>query len=140
MDSIEYPEVKQIDSNVWKLTKDLKVYVEFTNSIIEVPEGFTTDFASIPRVLWGILPPFGKYTSAAVIHDYLYKNPTLLHPKILREMDLTRHECDAIFEELLIKSTCKKWKRIAMYWGVVLGGWWAWRKHRKNDEAYFNSL
>jgi hypothetical protein len=39
---------------------------------VEVPKGFVTDFASIPRVFWSLLRPDGEYTYAAIIHDYLY--------------------------------------------------------------------
>jgi hypothetical protein len=38
-----------------------------------VPAGFETDFASIPRVFWRLLPPVGRYGKAAVIHDFLYR-------------------------------------------------------------------
>jgi hypothetical protein len=36
-----------------------------------VPQGYKTDGASVPGVLWALYPPFtGNYRSAAVIHDY----------------------------------------------------------------------
>ncbi|HXG79059.1 MAG TPA: DUF1353 domain-containing protein [Methyloceanibacter sp.] len=36
-----------------------------------VPEGYATDGASVPMLLWALYPPFtGNYRSAAVIHDY----------------------------------------------------------------------
>lgn len=35
------------------------------------PEPFTTDLASAPRILTWLLPGYGKYTKAAVLHDYL---------------------------------------------------------------------
>jgi hypothetical protein len=39
---------------------------------VEVPIGFVTDLASIPRVFWAILPPHARYSYPAIIHDYLY--------------------------------------------------------------------
>ena len=39
---------------------------------VNVPVGFVTDFASIPRIFWSVLPPDGKYTHPAIVHDYLY--------------------------------------------------------------------
>jgi hypothetical protein len=39
---------------------------------VDVPRGFVTDFASIPRIFWSFLPPDGEYAYAAVLHDYLY--------------------------------------------------------------------
>ncbi|MEM9213525.1 MAG: DUF1353 domain-containing protein [Cyanobacteria bacterium P01_F01_bin.150] len=42
-----------------------------SDDVISVPAGFQTDFASVPCVFWPILPPVGRYSKAAVIHDYL---------------------------------------------------------------------
>lgn len=39
---------------------------------VNVPVGFVTDLTSIPRVFWQVLRPEGRYTYAAVVHDYLY--------------------------------------------------------------------
>jgi len=49
---------------------------EGSNSYVEPGVGFVTDFASIPRPLWWLLPKWGKYGKAAVIHDYLYRHKT----------------------------------------------------------------
>lgn len=46
--------------------------VEGSGAIITAPRLFITDFASVPRAFWNILPPWGKYGFAAVIHDWLY--------------------------------------------------------------------
>ena len=35
---------------------------------------FTTDLASVPRSLTWLFPRYGKYTKAAVLHDYLCQN------------------------------------------------------------------
>jgi len=43
---------------------------------VDVPTGFVTDFASIPRPFWSLLPPDGKYTYPAIVHDYLYWTQT----------------------------------------------------------------
>lgn len=42
-----------------------------SQKIIEVPAGYVTDFASIPRGLWNLIPPWGRYRKAAVVHDWL---------------------------------------------------------------------
>jgi len=39
---------------------------------IEVPAGFVTDLASIPRPFWSLLRPDDDYAYAAIIHDYFY--------------------------------------------------------------------
>jgi len=38
---------------------------------VSVPIGFVTDGASVPRMLWWLFPPVGRYFLAAVVHDYL---------------------------------------------------------------------
>lgn len=40
---------------------------------VRVKPGFITDLASTPRLFWNLVPPFGRYTAAAVVHDYLYQ-------------------------------------------------------------------
>ena len=62
---------------VWTLTAPYRVRVghNFDGQhvgIVVVPAGFATDFASVPRAFWRLLPPFGEYMLAAVVHDYLY--------------------------------------------------------------------
>lgn len=44
---------------------------------VEVPVGFVTDLASIPRIFWSILPSDGNYAYSAIIHDYLYWEQTV---------------------------------------------------------------
>ena len=92
------------------------------------PNNFETDFASIPRLLWWLLPTWGKYGNAAVIHDALYQGyeiDDIDAPSWWPE----RKEADQIFAEGMAVLGVKRWKRIIIYWGVRLGGWWAWRKH-----------
>jgi len=38
----------------------------------EVPVGFTTDFASVPQALTWLVPRYGRYTKASILHDYLW--------------------------------------------------------------------
>lgn len=41
---------------------------------VVVPAGFVTDGASVPRPLWPLFPPTGRYFAAAVVHDWLLSN------------------------------------------------------------------
>lgn len=58
------------DKTRWQLLAPL-VYVTKNGDVITIPQNFQTDLASVPRVFWAILPPFGRYSKAAVLHDYL---------------------------------------------------------------------
>lgn len=80
--------------------------------VITVPENFATDLASVPKVLWGVMPPFGNHTKAAVLHDYLYGQA--LRP---------RKQCDEIFLEAMETMGVSKTRRYLMYWAVrAFGG------------------
>lgn len=53
-----------------RLLQDLVIDYELGH--YTVPKGFVSDLASVPRILWSIIPPWGKYYKAAIVHDYLY--------------------------------------------------------------------
>jgi hypothetical protein len=58
----------------WEIQRDFRYVDRDIDTEILVPAGFKTDFASIPRIFWAILPPWDvEYGKPAVIHDYLYR-------------------------------------------------------------------
>ena len=97
------------------LVMPLDYHVGTTRHVISVPDGFVTDFASVPRVLWSAYPPHEMYSRAAVIHDYLYWIQTC-----------TRKQADNILMIAMKESNVSRRKRNAVYKGVRLGGQNAW--------------
>jgi hypothetical protein len=89
------------------------------SGVITVPAGFITDLASIPRLFWNILPPFGKYTAAAVVHDWIYRNHA--YP---------RATCDAILLEAMQLCGVRWFPRQLIYRNVRAFGWSAWSAER----------
>jgi hypothetical protein len=87
---------------------------------ITVPAGSFTDFASIPRIFWSIFPPVGKYATAALVHDYLYREKF--------DKRFNRKEADDIFLELMTFSGVPSWQAYAMYYAVRLFGKSKWVK------------
>jgi hypothetical protein len=123
---MDNPKVELLDSNV-KMAEDLVVVFTVVNkedTTVIVPESFVSDLASVPKVFWMIVPPFGKYTRAALVHDYLYATQTT-----------TKEIADFIFLILMKRLKVKKWKYKIMYWAVKYFGKWAWNRHKKADEA-----
>ena len=60
----------------WQLTQPFIYYSELLNRDIEVPAGYVTDLASVPRLFRFIVPVANaKNRRAAVVHDYLCTNP-----------------------------------------------------------------
>ena len=108
-----------IDKNKWRNLETFEYYrTEDEDEIITVPEGFVTDFASVPRMFWAIISPIDKHAKAAVIHDYCY------HQALY-----SRKVSDLIFLEGLEVLGVKPWKQWCMYKAVRIGGWRAWQKH-----------
>jgi len=120
---------------------------------ITVQKGFKTDLASIPSIARIVIPVHGKWTEAAVLHDKMYAypyyrlcveqavlsqkiNPTAPNPldQSIVVSRLNRKECDDIFLEAMGVLGVSKWRKYAIYSGVRVGGWLAWRNHRKNDK------
>lgn len=99
-------------SRLFSLENDFR-YVSSLGEIV-VPKAFITDGASIPRIFWSILQPFGPYFKAALIHDFLYSP---MNDKF------TRAEADAIFKEAMFNLGIGWIKREAIYRSVrVFGG------------------
>jgi hypothetical protein len=89
-----------------------------------VPAGFLSDFASSPRPAWVIVPPWGRYSPATVVHDYLYW--------IQR---YTRKETDLIFYHHMRQLGVRGTRARLMYRAVRLGGWRPWQRY-KNIQGY----
>ena len=83
--------VKSHDDTRWQLIEEFYFYFDEKDKKkgIIVTSGFITDFASVPRALWSIFPPTGRYTKAAVLHDFLYSNAS--------KLTFTRKQCDKMF-------------------------------------------
>jgi hypothetical protein len=86
---------------------------------IEVPEGFVTDFTSVPWGFWNIEPPLGQAGRAAVVHDYLYQTKGL-------GGRYSRAEADRIFREALGALGVSRCKRGLLWAAVRVGGRSGW--------------
>lgn len=115
-----------------------------------IPAGFITDFASIPRMLWPVLPPTGQYGKAAVIHDWLYQHRTvevypsttvmgapLVQSNTIPTMRLVdRGEADHILLEGMQALKVGWFTRSTIYSGVRTGGWHSWNRYRSEEEHH----
>lgn len=113
--------LEYIDGRRWRLTETFG-YTTRPGRRITVPAGFETDFASVPRFFWRLLPPTGEgipYGKAAVIHDFLYRTSTI---------DVTRKQADGIFFDAMTDLGVGNFTRHAMWLAVRLGGWSSFRK------------
>lgn len=109
--------VTKLGNGKWRVARSFRYYVGNLGSdnFIDVPKGLETDFASVPKGLWNILPPDGEYTQAAVLHDFLYQTKG-------ENGKRTRKECDEIFLEGMKVLGVPWWKRKLMFTAVRIFG------------------
>ncbi len=108
------PLVIEERGDVWLLVLPLR-YVDEKLEIV-VPAGFETDLASIPRPLWSFLPAWGRWSRAAVLHDWLY----------FGDRSRGRRFADDLFYQALVRSGVNRLKSGLFWVSVRLAGWVWW--------------
>lgn len=108
---------------LWRVAQTFRYYVgeEGSSEWIDVPVGFTTDLASVPRLCWNLFPPDGSYTQAAVLHDFLYLCRGF-EPSHIPSGPYSRAKVDAIFLEAMGVLGVGWLQRHVMYRAVRVGG------------------
>lgn len=102
-------DVTPLDDGVnWRVNGAFIFESQVLNRIIAIPDGFITDFASVPRFLWETLPPWGKYGRGSVVHDYLYRTPG----------QASKDDADHVFLECMIVGGVSAVIRDVMFEGV----------------------
>lgn len=114
--------VEDSDGFPFILFADLEYQSDLLGKVLTIKKGFKTDYASIPRPVWSILPPVGKYDKAAVVHDFLY-----------RTNGVTRKQADDTMLEAMKVLGVGWWTRTAIHTALRIGGSKAWNKYRKLD-------
>lgn len=114
MSSFTEPLILQPQDGMWVTTRPLiyEIGKKGSNLLIVVPEGFKTDLATIPRLLWSVFSPFDSRTSAAVVlHDWLYT-----------WQGFDKSVADVIFYEAMGVLGVSQFKRILLYSAVIVCG------------------
>ena len=104
----------QISARIFRVKIEFEYYAgkAAPGVIIKVPEGYRTDLASVPRVFWSWIPPFGKYSQAAVVHD---------HARQYRKV--STKTSDRIFLEAMKLLKVHWFKRTVMFAAVRIWSW-----------------
>lgn len=102
------PLIFSIGKGKWKL------FSGYFISGYEIPEGFETDFASIPKAFWPFIghPMKHEFQRASLLHDYLIRGEVY-----------KRSECDRIFLNILRNDGVSKWKSFLMWFAVRYFYW-----------------
>ena len=114
------------DNKAWYVYKENMLYViGKTNDKIVVPNGFVTDYASVPKIMWLFgLSPHEQYSRAAIIHDYLYWS-----------QGCTRAQADQLMFIAMKESKVGWLGRWLVYLAVNLFGESAWTNNANEQQA-----
>lgn len=85
---------------------------------VVVPQGFVTDLASTPNTVWSALPRWGRWSGAAVIHDFFYRT---------KPAGLTRYRADRVLLELMRADGVRYGDSMLIFKAVREFGDAAWR-------------
>jgi hypothetical protein len=116
---LDWLEGRWVADELFELTKEFRYDTAINGGArIIVPAGFTTDFASVPRLPLAYMVFGNKAHMAAVVHDYLYT--TGIWPK---------DQADLVFREAMLATGIKPWQAEQMYAAVRDFGESAWEGH-----------
>lgn len=113
--------VRRIDADRWALV-DALVYQGRRDRFV-VPAGFRTDFATVPGPVRWLVPRFGTFTLAAILHDWLVTEG-------LCTGVVTSRDADGIFRRVLRESGVPVLRRWLMWAGVRWGALTGERRRR----------
>lgn len=129
LDGVAPQALRGSDWKTWVL--ETKAIWQDDWQVVTVPEGFMTDFASIPWMFrWWQTGGTGPQRIAAYFHDYLYSSQNVID----------RRESDSIFRQVMDDADGdgfrKAFRRWAMWAALRVGGWPAWRSGQKKYRKY----
>lgn len=94
---------------------------------IEVPAGFVTDFASIPRLLRPFIPINGAHRLPALLHDYLYESAGRIETETQGALWYAKSDADNLFKQAMLEEGVSAPVAQLMYLAVRIFG----NLHRK---------
>lgn len=117
-------EFAQTGPRQFELMEPFYVQIEWHGRpvVVRAPKGFVTDLASVPRGLWWVFPPFGRWTEAAIVHDWLYSQ------------GWDREESDGVLARLMERLGCGRLVVWAFWSQVRLWGWANFKKKKAQME------
>jgi hypothetical protein len=122
MNEVKRPVLKPYSKDRFELVEPYSVTMPIFKSelveeiTVEVPKGYKTNGANVPRIFWSIFPPNNpEYLSAVVVHDYLCE---------LKLYALA----DEALKQIMTNLSVAKWKIYCFYYACR-----AWHKLRYGE-------
>lgn len=131
-------ESKILGRDLWRNTQQFTFYIS-EDTWIKIPRGYLVDGASVPRLLWSVIPPWGAYGDATIIHDFLCEYLCIMQGTT--RIDISREVADDILaramvalevnprDQRLINEAVKAYRKVARITAPV------WHRDKAELEA-----
>lgn len=115
----DYEASQALGEDHWRVLRGFRYYIGElgSNAWANVDCGELSDRASVPRILWSIVPPDGAHGQAAVLHDKLCRTLTIIRDG--EPVRITRARADAIFLEAM-EALETPWLRRRLAYSAVV--------------------
>ena len=115
--------IEYVAKNKWRVLAPFSFYLtKQPNFIVTVPKDYISDGATVPAPFKLLLPPWGEYGQAAVVHDYL-----LEHRRWDQDIidTVSRRDARRAFNDAMRVLEVPFYKRLSMITGV-----WVWDQYK----------
>lgn len=114
---------EQLGGDYYRVAESFRYYLgeKYGDTWVFIPAGMLTDLASIPRLVWNLLPPSGSYGAAAIVHDRLCN--TLEITQSGQAIKITRAQADAVLGEAMEVLKVPWLKRVTISSAVAIHRW-----------------
>lgn len=107
LSELQVTETKRGKERVLLLDAPLLYQSDYLGEVVAVPVGFKSDGASVPKPLWWMYHPFGRYLRAAVVHDWFCVTQSISYK-----------DAAEVFREAMKVCGINPWRRQKMYLAV----------------------
>lgn len=119
---------------------------------IHIPKGFITDGATIPKLFWNILSPFGRFFKSCALHDYICLMAKLKNneaPNLKEGINIAtqyRKRADTLLSLSMKKQGIKLWRRLLIMANVRTYTFFTFSvghriyKHQFKIEPYYQQM
>lgn len=114
----DYDASQALGADHWRVLRGFRYYIGDlgSNEWVNIDCGELSDRASVPRILWSIVPPDGAHGQAAVLHDKLCRTLTIIRDGV--PVRITRAKADALFLEAM-EALNTQWLRRRLAYTAV---------------------
>lgn len=105
---------EELGKHYWVVKKAFSMDLGIDRRVY-IPKGYLSDGASVPGVFQRLIPPWGKYSQAAVMHDWLCEYLLIWDDNLEDWISISRSDCDALFNTGMRILRVKKSLRVVMF-------------------------